>query len=110
MQLLYHYTDHAGLDGILQSGVLWPSTAASSPRDIRYGDGQYMTDIRPGTMTLAQLSRALIGHPFHGKRFAHYAAIDVTGLNVIQGRPGVFVVPNQQPLDIRGRLVRSGVN
>ena len=110
MPVLYHYTDAAGLQGIIGSGVLRASTAASGASDVRYGDGQYLTDIAPGTMTAAQLSRALIGHPFAGQRFSHYVALDVTGLNVTQGRAGVYVVPNSQALDIRGRLVSSGAN
>lgn len=110
MPVLYHYTDPAGLRGILASGKLHPSTAATSPRDVRYGDGQYLTDIEPGTMTAAQLSRVLIGHPFQGRRFTHYVAIEVAGLTVIQGRPGVFVIPNDHPLDLTGRVVRSGAN
>ena len=110
MPVLFHYTDRAGLQGILSSGQLRPSTAATSARDVRYGDGQYLTDIEPGTMSGAQVSRVLIGHPFQGRRFTHYVAIDATGLNVIPGRPGVFVIPNNQPLDITGRVVRSGAN
>ena len=110
MRILYHYTDRAGLQGILSSGVLWASTAATSPSDIRYGDDQYVTDMPPGTMTGAQLSRLLIGHPFLGRRFMHYVAIEVTGLNVVQGRRGVFVIPNSRPLDIRNRIVASGAN
>ncbi len=110
MRTLYHYTSATAIQSILASGVLRPSTAASSPSDVRYGDGQYLTDIAPGTMTPAQLSRALVGHPFLGHRFTHYVAIDVTGLKVIRGRQGVFVVPGDRPLDLRGRFVSSGVN
>ncbi len=110
MPTLYHDTDQAGLDGILFSGVLRPSTAVSNPRDVRYGAGQYLTDIVPGTRTAAQLSRALIGHPFHGQRFTHFVELEVTGLNVVQGRPGVFVIHNDHPLDISERIVRSGAS
>jgi hypothetical protein len=69
-----------------------------------------MTDISPGTMSGAQLSRALLGHPFLASRFTHYAAIDVTGLIVIQGRSGVFVIPGDDSLDLTGRIVQSGAN
>jgi hypothetical protein len=110
MPTLYHYTDQAGHDAILRSNILLPSTTAGHPRDVRYGDGQYLTDIQPGTRTAAQLSRDLYGHPFLGRRCTHYLEIDVTGLNVRTGRPGVYVIPNNQPLDLTGRLVRSGVN
>ena len=70
-----------------------PPTSAGHPRDVRYGDGQYLSDISPGTKTPAQLSRAPFGHPFLGRRGTHYVEIDVTGLNVQRGRPGVFVIP-----------------
>lgn len=110
MPTLFHYTDQTGLDGILQTNVLLPSTAVNHPRDVRYGDGQYLTDIVPGTKTAAQLSRVLFGHPFLGRRCTHYVEIDVAGLSVRQGRPGVFVIPNDRPLDLTGRLVRSGEN
>jgi filamentous hemagglutinin len=34
--------------------------------------------------------------------------IDVSGLNVIEGRPGVIVIPNEGSLDLTGRIVSSG--
>jgi Domain of unknown function (DUF6881)/HYD1 signature containing ADP-ribosyltransferase len=64
MPVLFHYTDAAGLDAILLTAQLLPSTGTRSPNDVRYGDGQYLTDIEPGTMTGAQLSRRLLGHPW----------------------------------------------
>ena len=101
---LYHYTDEAGEAGIRSSQELFPSLKALNPKDARYGDGQYLTDIVPGTRTPAQLSRAFIGQPFQGRRFTNAVEIDVTGLRVIRGRDGVFVVPNQQSLPLGGRL------
>jgi hypothetical protein len=106
--ILYHYTNETGLSGILQSGVIWASRAATRPRDVRYGEGQYLTDIEPGTRSRAKLSFALVGHPFAGKRFTHYVAIEVSGLNVVEGRDHVFVIRNAEPLEIRGRLIASG--
>jgi hypothetical protein len=107
-RVLYHYTDEAGVRGITESGELRPSLRANNPRDVRYGEGQYMSDFAPGTRTPAQLSREFLGQPFQGRRFTHYVEIDVTGLNVVQGRNGVFVVPGNQPLDLTGRIVGSG--
>jgi hypothetical protein len=89
---------------------MFPSLKARNPKDARYGDGQYLSDIAPGTRTNAQLSRNFIGQPFQGSRFSHYVEVDVTGLNVVQGRDNVFVVPNSGPLDLTGRIVSSGVN
>jgi hypothetical protein len=107
-RVLYHYTDEAGMRGITQSGELRPSLRANNPRDVRYGEGQYMSDFAPGTKTPAQLSREFLGQPFQGRRFTHNVEIDVTGLEVVQGRNGVFVVPGNQPLDLTGRIVGSG--
>jgi len=110
MRTLYHSTDRVGLDGILATQMLLPSTAASHPRDVRYGNGQYLTDVAPGTRTPAQLSRMLVGHPFQGRRFTHFVEIEVTGSNILCGRLGVFVIPNDHPLDLHRRVVRSGAN
>ena len=98
-RVLYHYTDEAGMRGITQSGKLRPSLRANNPRDVRYGEGQYLSDFVPGTKPPAQLSREFLGQPFQGRRFTHYVEIDVTGLEVVQGRNGVFVV--------RGRRVEA---
>ncbi|WP_330301181.1 HYD1 signature containing ADP-ribosyltransferase family protein [Streptomyces sp. NBC_00503] len=92
------------------SGELHPSLKANNPKDARYGDGQYLTDIQPGTKTLGQLSAAFLRVPWAGQKFTHYIEIDVRGLNVVEGRPGVFVVPNSGPLDLTGRILGSGRN
>ena len=105
---MYHYTNEAGMQGILDSENLNPSLKALNPNDERYGNGQYLSDIAPGTMTPAQLSRAFINNPFQGARYTNFIEIDTTGLNVIQGRPGVYVVPNEVPLDLSGRITNSG--
>ena len=105
---LYHYTNEAGMNGILDSETLNPSLFSLNPNDVRYGNGQYLSDIVPGTMTPAQLSRAFINNPFQGARYSNYVSIDVSGLNVVQGRPGVFVIPNETPLNLTGRIVGSG--
>ncbi len=110
MPTLFHYTDPIGLSGILASKQLWASTIAKNPRDVRYGDGQYLTDIKPGTMTAGQLSRALIGHPFQVRRFTHFVEIDVANLPVINPRLRIFVVPNNDALDLSQRILRSGAN
>ena len=38
----------------------------------------------------------------------NYVEIDASGLNAVQGRPGVYVVPNEAPLDLTGRILSSG--
>ena len=107
---LFHYTDEAGMNGILESGELNPSLRSVNPSDARYGNGQYLSDVKPGTMSCAQLSRCFIGQPFQASRFTNYVEINVDGLNVVEGRTGVFVVPGETPLDLSGRIVSSGAN
>jgi hypothetical protein len=107
--ILYHYTDARGLQGILASGLLHASTSAQNPSDARYGDGQYLSDVRPGTKTPSQLSRMFLNLPFYGHRFSHYIAIDVSGLSWIECRRGVYLIPNDQALVILERLRDSGV-
>lgn len=107
-QTLFHYTNQIGYNGIMSSKQLNASTRTTSPNDIRYGEGQYLTDIVPRTKTLNQLSRAFIGNPFQGRKYTHYIEIDVSQLNVVTGRAGVHVIPNQQPLDISNLIISHG--
>ncbi|MGY4397672.1 hypothetical protein ACVWZA_002869 [Sphingomonas sp. UYAg733] len=88
-QVLYHYTNEAGAAGIAESRSLNPSLWRAGTKDVRYGNGQYVSDFAPGTKTPAQLSREFLGRPFHGDRFTHYVEIDATGLGAIPGRVGV---------------------
>jgi hypothetical protein len=105
---LYHYTTEEGLNAILTSGELNPSLKALNPADARYGNGQYLTDVVPGSASADSLSARFLGVPRQGARFSHYVEIDTTGLTVDQGRKGVFVVPNEEPLDISGRIMSFG--
>ena len=107
-QTLYHYTNEAGLNGILSEGRLNPSLKATNPNDVRYGNGQYLSDIPPGTMTPDELSISFLRVPWQGRRFTHYLEIDPGGLNVLRGRPGVYVIPNEAPLNLSGRVIGSG--
>ncbi|MUZ66387.1 PAAR-like domain-containing protein [Agrobacterium vitis] len=109
-KILCHYTSEAGMAGILSSQQILPSLKAVNPNDARYGDGQYFSDIPPGTRSNASLSATFISNRFQGKRFSRYVCIDVSGLNVVYGRPHVFVVPNQVPLNVSGRIYSTGVN
>ncbi|MEU6229567.1 HYD1 signature containing ADP-ribosyltransferase family protein [Streptomyces sp. NPDC047042] len=108
--VLHHYTNEAGHDGILASQELRPSTQAANPNDAKFGDGQYLTDIQPGTKRPGQLSAAFYRVPWLGRKVSHYVSIDVRGLDVRKGRDGVFYVLNSEPLDLVGRIVGSGRN
>ena len=81
-----------------------------NPNDARYGDGQYLSDIAPGTLRNGQLAYRFVRMGFSGARFSNYLEIDVTGLEVIEGRANVFVVPNSGPLDVSNRIVSWGQN
>lgn len=109
-QTLFHYTNEKGLAGILDSGELNPSLKALNPNDVRYGNGQYLSDIVPGTRTRSELSYDFLGNPFQGQKYTHFIEIDVSGLNVVPGRPGVFVIPGETPLDLTGRIISSGAH
>lgn len=109
-QTLYHYTNEEGMQGILSSQKLKPSLKEVNPKDARYGNGQYLSDIKPGTYSNASLSSRFLRNPYQGARFSHYVELDVTGLNVVQGRPGVFVTPNEGDLNLAGRIVGWGAN
>lgn len=61
-------------------------------------------------MTSNQLSRASLGAPFWGSRFTNFVEIDVSGLNVVEGRAGAFVIPNEGPVDLTGRIESWGAN
>lgn len=105
---LYHYTNDKGLNGILESGKLNPSIKALNPKDARYTNGQYLSDVVPGENTLGQLSYKFLRTPWGGKRFTNYLEIDVRGLNIIKGRDGVYAIPNEGPLDISNRIINYG--
>jgi hypothetical protein len=105
---LYHYTDKSGMNSIIDSNKLNPSLKQNNPLDVRYGNGQYLSDITPGTKTSAQLSRNFINNPFHSSKYTNYVEIDVTDLTVIKGREGVYLVPNEKPLDLTNRIISYG--
>lgn len=106
-RILYHYTNEKGMNAIVESQQLNPSLKANNPKDARHGDGQYLTDIEPYNQTPPGLAARFIKVPNRYK-YTHYIAIDVTGLEVTYGRKGVFVILNDSPLDLTGRIVSTG--
>ncbi|MFI6502409.1 HYD1 signature containing ADP-ribosyltransferase family protein [Nonomuraea typhae] len=110
MQTLWHYTSETNLAGILRTRKLNPSLKAHNPRDARYGDGQYLSDVRPGTKTSSQLASLFVRVPYARQRFTHYVEIDVAELKVECCREHVFLVPGREPLDLDGRIVSWGLN
>jgi hypothetical protein len=110
MPIFHHYTTADGHVGILKSQSIRASLKANNPKDARFGDGQYLSDILPGTKRPGQLSMIFFGMPFAGRRFTHYVSIETKGLEVLYGRPYVYVVKNSQALDVSKRLVANGRN
>ncbi len=110
MSVLYHYTSLEGYAAIIETKLLKPSLRAHNPSDARFGDGQYLSDIAPGTKKPSQLSYMFLGIPFQGRRFTHYVGIDVKGIPLIQGRDHVFVILNREPLEISLLLAGHGEN
>jgi len=110
--VLFHYTTRAGMAGIVSTMSIRPSMKANNPNDARYGDGQYFTDIVPGTIPSTDIAKALIGRPFPAAKFSNFVSIDITGLNVVKipQREHVFVLHNDAPLSIADRLVNFGEN
>lgn len=95
------------MNGIVESGKLNPSLWRAGTKDVRYGEGQYLTDIVPGSLPPANVAQRLIGVP-NKYKFTHDVEIDTMGMPVVVGRPGAFVVRNTSPLDVSGRIIRSG--
>lgn len=77
-------------------------------RDARYGSGQYLTDIVPGTMLRGRLARRLHGQPWAGNRLDRFLEIDVSELNVQNPAPNIFLIPGELPLDLTGRILSHG--
>ena len=105
---LYHYTDQKGLNGILKDQAINPSLTR---RFAHYGFGQYLTDLAPeevGKGGLKGLSQQLFGQTNVAWKLTHYVEVNVEGLNIIEGRANVFLVPGNSPLDIAQRIVRFG--
>jgi len=67
-----------------------------------------LSDIKPDTQTPVSLAKKFINVP-NKYKYTHYVEIDVRDLNVIKGRDGVFVIPNDSPLDLTNRIVDTGV-
>jgi hypothetical protein len=59
-------------------------------------------------MNPQDLSKALVQNPHQTRKFTHYLEINPSGLNVVEGRPGVYVIPNEVPLDLNNRVISSG--
>lgn len=64
--------------------------------------------IRLDAQTPISLAKKFINVP-NKYKYTYYVEIDVTDLDVIEGREGVFVILNDSPLDLTDRIVGTGV-
>lgn len=108
--VLYHYTTEEGMTGIRQSGDIWASLEESGPRHARHGDGQYLTDVEPGTLSGPELSNVLVRNFNEAARFTHYVKIYTEGIPLRRERPGVFRHVTRMPLDVYSRILSWGKN
>ncbi len=97
------------MSGILKTMQINPSRADINAEYARYGDGVYVSDIVPGTLTNAQLGNRFVSIP-NKYLYTHFIAIETTGLPVAFDRPHNFLIPTQGPLDISTRFRGSGKN
>jgi len=116
--VLYHYTSHEGLAGIMATQMILPSLG-SGP-NAYFGEGVYFTDISPAQAAATspyQLSRALTTSPWNNEKMMAFVAIDVSGLAVKRvskvysntyGLASIYLYPSVAPLDISERLISSG--
>lgn len=108
--ILYHYTDGAGYNGILASGSINPSKKILRPRDARHGDGVYLTDIYPNTISKEDLCYKLYNNENQLRNVEYYIGIDVTDLAIKLGKEHIYVYLTDNPLVITDRLVDAGYN
>ena len=105
--ILYHYTNEKGMDAIVKSKQLKPSLKKNNLKDAKHGDGQYLSDIVPGTKRPGQLAWRF-KHVPNRNIYTHYVAIDVEGLDVKKGRKNVYYISNKTELNLEGRIVDYG--
>ncbi|WP_420983669.1 HYD1 signature containing ADP-ribosyltransferase family protein [Chitinophaga sp. 30R24] len=121
---LFHYTSESGYKGILESGEL---NASIGFKNARHGNGQYFTDIAPGSvgamskseltatqvqegqMSLGQLSSKLYGMPFKTGSLTHYIEIDVKGLQISNPKNNIFLNSSNTSLNLGGRIKNHGL-
>ena len=116
--VLYHYTSHEGLAGIMATQMILPSLG-SGP-NAYFGEGVYFTDISPAQAAATspyQLSRALTISPWNNEKMMAFVAVDVSGLAIKRvskvysntyGPASIYLYHSVAPLDISERLISSG--
>lgn len=104
---LIHYTTKENYESIMSSKQLYPSL---DPKHARFGEGQYLTNLRPEDYTAGQVSARLFRVPWNISKLTYHIKINVSGLNVIQNTPHNFLIPGNTPLNIENRIVGGGIS
>jgi hypothetical protein len=124
---LYHYTTESSLLGIIESKVLYPSLDRGDGTDIKYGEGQYFTNISPdtiacmsqsqmtsnqiesGQISLIQLAGRIMAGTLTLDRFYCFIEFDVSSLVIdLTDNPYTFIHRSQVNLDVSNLIIRSG--
>ena len=124
---LYHYTTKFGLIAIIESKVLYPSLDRGDGTDIKYGEGQYFTNISPdiidcmsqsqmtstqiesGQISLIQLAGRIMAGTLTLDRFYYFIELNVSELIIDQtDNPYTFIRKSKVDLDISNLIIRSG--
>ena len=100
----YHYTNEQGLQGIVQSGKIYPSR--NTERDAVLGQGVYLTDRAPNTGKSRILQNNYGPDPGYHKqdRADYYIKIPADAVPTIKENSsrGVYKNAYSGPLDLRG--------
>jgi HYD1 signature containing ADP-ribosyltransferase len=123
---LYHYTTEYGLLAIMESRILRPSLDRGDNTDVKYGEGQYFTNIPPdiiicesrsqmtstqvesGQISLRQLAGRIMAGTLTLDRFYYFLELDVSGLIIDYTDPYIYLHRSKTNLDVSNLIIRSG--
>ena len=124
----YHYTTESARIAIIESGVLRPSLDRGDNTDVRYGEGQYFTNIAPetiacrsrtemtptqieaGQISLFQLANRIMRGTPSPEKLEYFIEFDVDNLSIIYSSQYEYIYFHESKidLDISNRIIRSG--
>ena len=66
--------------------------------------------LKPSDYTAGQVSRRLYGVPWNTPKVEYFIKINVNGLKVIQNNSYNFLISGNNPLNLHGRIIDSGIS
>jgi len=110
-EILYHYGRNEKIAYINLFKVIPFSDELENPKRAKYGSGVYFTDIAPGSMSMAQIAKALYGAPFVNFQLdvEAWVAVNVAGFDITNPRAHVYLVSTNADLPISDRIEGSGL-